>query len=111
MGSPLVTRLTFAAAATVGVVGCATQPDTSEATKAETTKPKGMLHGQAQMPLGQEVKPFSHPPGAHLQYFGGRVVTNMQVVQVLYGAGSAGSYIPEVTSTGTPSMASFYQGV
>jgi hypothetical protein len=50
----------------------------------------------------------SHPAGAHLQYFGGRIVSNMQVVQVLYGTGS---YIPQVTSTGTPSMATFYQGV
>jgi hypothetical protein len=48
------------------------------------------------------------PAGAHLSYYGGRVVSNMQVVQVLWGSGT---YIPQVTSTGSPSMASFYGGV
>ena len=48
------------------------------------------------------------PVGAHLNYYGGRVVSNIQVVQVIYGAGS---FLPEVTSTATPSMATFYQGV
>lgn len=114
MGFPLSSRLTFAAAATIGAVGCAnTQPDapeaTSEVTKAVTGGPKGMfLHGQQRLAPGESVKPFSHPPGAHLQYFGGRIVSNAQVVQVIYGSGN---YIPEVLSTGTPSKASFYQGV
>jgi hypothetical protein len=48
------------------------------------------------------------PAGAHLSYYGGRVVSNLQVVQVLWGSGT---YIPQVTSTGSPSMASFYGGV
>jgi hypothetical protein len=118
MGSPLVSRWTFAAVATVGAVGCAnTQPDTPEATNeatneaptAGTGSTKAMfLHGQARLKPGESVKPFSHPPGAHLQYFGGRIVSNISVVQVIYGTGN---YIPEVLSTGTPSMASFYQGV
>ena len=42
----------------------------------------------------------------HLIYYGGRVVSNMQVVQVLWGTGS---YLSNVTSTATPSMATFYQ--
>jgi hypothetical protein len=63
------------------------------------------LHGQARQ---AGPTPDSHPAGAHLQYFGGRIVSNIQVVQVLYGSGS---YIPQVTSTSTPSMATFYQGV
>jgi len=46
------------------------------------------------------------PPGAHLSNFGGRVISNVQVVQVLYGTGS---YLPQVTSTAAPSMATFYQ--
>ena len=50
----------------------------------------------------------SAPAGAHLSYYGGRVVSNMQVVQVIYGAGS---YLPQVTSSASPSMATFYQGV
>jgi len=48
------------------------------------------------------------PANAHLDYFGGRVVSNMQVVQVLYGSGT---YLPQVTSTSSPSMATFYQQV
>ena len=51
-------------------------------------------------------KSFSAPAGAHLTYYGGRVVSNMQVVQVLWGTGS---YLAQVSSTATPSMASFYQ--
>src|SRR4051812_47568655 len=47
-------------------------------------------------------------PGAHLTYFGGRVVSNIEVVQVLYGAGA---YAPEVARTSSPSIATFYQGV
>jgi hypothetical protein len=37
----------------------------------------------------------SAPPGAHLTYYGGRVVSSMQVVQVLWG--SSGSYLPQVS--------------
>jgi|GEM_PF-3013111 len=48
------------------------------------------------------------PAGAKLVYHGGRVVSNIQVVQVLYGTGS---YLPQVTSTAAPSMATFYQQV
>jgi len=48
------------------------------------------------------------PAGAHLTYYGGRVVSNIQVVQVLYGTGS---YLPQVSTTSSPSMATFYQGV
>lgn len=57
---------------------------------------------------GVETSPLSAPVGAHLNYYGGRVVSNAQVVQVIYGTGS---YLPEVTSTGSPSLATFYQGV
>lgn len=48
------------------------------------------------------------PPGAGLTYYGGRVVSTMQVVQVIWGPGT---YIPQVTSTAPPSMASFYGSV
>lgn len=46
------------------------------------------------------------PAGAHLSYYGGRVVGSAQIVQVLWGTGS---YLPQVSSTGTPSMATFYE--
>jgi hypothetical protein len=51
------------------------------------------------------IQPHAAPSGATLSYYGGRVVSNLEVVQVLWGSGS---YIPEVTSTGTPSIKSFY---
>ena len=48
------------------------------------------------------------PAGAHLTYYGGRVISNVQVVQVLYGGGI---YTPEVQNTASPSIATFYQAV
>jgi hypothetical protein len=54
------------------------------------------------------ISPFAAPAGAHLTYYGGRVVSNMQVVQVLYGTGS---YNAQVAGTSTPNMGTFYQGV
>jgi hypothetical protein len=44
----------------------------------------------------------------HLTYYGGHVISNVQVIQVLYGAGT---YEPEVQNTAAPSIASFYGGV
>jgi len=55
------------------------------------------------------------PPGAHLTYYGGRVVSNMKVVQVLWGTGGAGTgdgeFLAGVVNTSTPSIATFYQQV
>jgi hypothetical protein len=53
-----------------------------------------------------QVHPFSAPAGAHLTYNGGRIVSAIQVVQVLWGTGS---YDFHVTSTAAPSVATFYQ--
>ena len=50
--------------------------------------------------------PYSAPAGAHLTYYGGRINGSTKVVQVLWGAGS---YASQVQSTGTPSMATFFQ--
>lgn len=47
----------------------------------------------------------SAPVGAHLTYYGGRIVSNMQVVQVLWGTGS---YLPEVANTVTPNVSTFF---
>ena len=55
------------------------------------------------------------PVGAHLTYYGGRVVSNMRVIQVLWGTGAAGGsngqFLAQVRNTTTPSMATFYQQV
>jgi hypothetical protein len=57
----------------------------------------------------------SAPLGAHLDYYGGRVVSNIQVVEVLWGTGSAGGgdgqFLAQVRDTTTPSIATFYQQV
>jgi N-acetylneuraminic acid mutarotase len=102
---PSASRTKVALFATLGAVGCATPQSDTGTVESKESRAGMFLHGQA-----RQTKPgvFSHPPGAHLQYFGGRIVSNIQVVQVLYGTGS---YIPQVTSTSTPSMATFYQGV
>jgi hypothetical protein len=98
------------AIATVGIVGC-TAPDAPDTPDIQTVASKesragGMfLHGQLRR---DNPAPFTAPAGAHLLYFGGRIVSNIEVVQVIYGAGS---YLPQVTSTASPSVATFYQGV
>ncbi len=46
--------------------------------------------------------------GAHLQYFGGRVLSNVHVVQVLWGTGS---YDPAVTGTGPGTLSGMYQQI
>ncbi|HEY4939564.1 MAG TPA: hypothetical protein VIJ69_11080, partial [Actinomycetota bacterium] len=65
---------------------------------------------------GPHIMPFnsgrpraaSAPAGAHLTYFGGRVLTNVKVVQVIYGSGT---YLPQTTSNVTPSVSSFFAGI
>ncbi len=48
---------------------------------------------------------LSAPAGAHLTYFGGPVISAVQVVIVVYGSGSYDSHIGVTT---TPSMSSFF---
>ena len=48
---------------------------------------------------------FAAPAGAHLSYFGGPVISNVQVIQVLYGSGS---YNAQVAGTSSPSMGNFF---
>jgi len=45
------------------------------------------------------------PAGAHLSYFGGPIISNVHVVQVLYGSGS---YNAQVAGTTNPTMGQFY---
>ena len=61
--------------------------------------------------------PFGFAPGelvgaatrsSPLTYYGGPLISNVKVVEVVYGTGL---YIPQVTSTGTPSVGSFFAGV
>jgi hypothetical protein len=98
--------LCFALALVAGVAaGCTSPHEEATAQSAPQALKGGAFHGQK---LQSSLTKVSAPFGAHLQYFGGRIVSNIQVVQVVYGPGN---YIPQVTSTASPSMATFYQGV
>ena len=122
MKSPFSNRVPSALLALLfAIAGCAQIPDSDNATtdgssagKALTkTNPKHPARGVMPVHRGQTAMTHgpintSAPSGAHLAYFGGRVVSNMQVVQVLWGAGS---YLPEVQRTSSPSIATFYQGI
>ncbi|MCU1219029.1 MAG: Ig family protein [Candidatus Angelobacter sp.] len=51
---------------------------------------------------------FAAPAGAHLTYFGGPIISNVQVVQVLYGSGS---YNAQVAGTTSPTMGNFFSDI
>jgi len=51
---------------------------------------------------------FAAPAGAHLTYHNGPIISNVQVVQVLYGSGS---YNAQVAGTTSPTMGNFYRDV
>lgn len=51
---------------------------------------------------------FAAPAGAHLTYFGGPIISNVQVVEVLYGSGS---YNAQVAGTTSPTMGQFYSDI
>ena len=59
-------------------------------------------------PSAASLRNTAAPAGAHLTYYGGRVNAATSVVEVIWGAGSFDSHI---TSTATPSIASFYQQI
>lgn len=54
--------------------------------------------------IGNQPAPAA-PAGAHLSYFGGPVISNVHVVQVLYGSGS---YNAQVAGTASPTMGNFF---
>ncbi|HEX4603295.1 MAG TPA: hypothetical protein VH724_04825, partial [Candidatus Angelobacter sp.] len=51
---------------------------------------------------------FAAPAGAHLTYRGGPIISNVQVVQVLYGSGS---YNAQVAGTTSPTMGNFFSDI
>jgi hypothetical protein len=61
------------------------------------------VSGQNQIMRGPTA--LSAPAGAHLNYYGGPIITNAQVIQVLYGSGS---YDPQVAGTSSPTMGQFF---
>src|SRR4051812_8311599 len=59
---------------------------------------------------GNRPSATSAPAGAHASYYSGRIVSNVEVVEVVYG-GTPADYIPQVTNTTSPNIPSYYQGV
>ena len=51
---------------------------------------------------------FAAPAGAHLTYRGGPIISNVQVIQVLYGSGS---YNPQIAGTSSPTMGNFFSDI
>jgi hypothetical protein len=97
---PIIVALTLFA-------GCAPATVEDEPAVSGSRQAGPRAHGQPWRDPHQ-IHVAAAPAGAHLTYFGGRVVSNIRVVQVLWGTGS---YLPQVSSTSSPSMATFYQGV
>jgi hypothetical protein len=56
-------------------------------------------------PRGLAGTPAARRRVPHLNYFGGPIISNVKIVQVLYGTGS---YLSNVASDAAPSLASFY---
>jgi hypothetical protein len=52
----------------------------------------------------------SAPSGAHLNYYGGHVISNVNIVKVLYGTGTFTSEVSDPSSTDGTSINSFYNG-
>jgi hypothetical protein len=59
-------------------------------------------------PISSGPVALAAPAGAHLTYFGGPVISNVHVVEVLYGSGS---YNAQVAGTSTPSMGNFFSDI
>ena len=93
----------------LALAGCgANAPlDAASASVGISSRVKGVMY-KSGGPSGASVRNASAPAGAHLTYFGGRVNASTSVVEVIWGAGS---YDSHVTSTATPSIATFYQQV
>src|SRR5947209_19556911 len=102
----LFTLACSAAAVALVAAGCA-QQSTASSDWAESNLVYGRRVHALPMRDSSTPTPTAHT-GGPLTYFGGRVVSNMQVVQVLYGSGS---YNAQVAGTSTPSIATFYQGI
>jgi hypothetical protein len=82
-----------------------TPGNSAQALPVMTLQPK--FHGVPWRDPNASVGPigFAAPAGAHLSYFGGPIISNVQVIQVLYGSGSYNSQIAGSTS---PTMGNFF---
>ncbi len=113
-------RRAVAAIAAIGVsalgLGFGATPPASAASvapRATTTRPiTPATHLPAGvMPKTTALHNTSAPAGAHLTYYGGHVISSVNVVKVLYGAGTYTSEVSDPSSTDGLSINSFYSGV
>jgi hypothetical protein len=98
-----VAFLSLAAATAMALAGCAGQHG-SDANQEADVVYSSRVHKN---PVRDSSSPTPNVASAHLTYYGGPVLSNVKVVQVLYGSGTYATGI----ASGTPSMASFYTGV
>jgi hypothetical protein len=99
--------ISLAAAASLAGCGAMDEP-IDEQTLALGYDPGVNVHLMLKTPDKPEAEAIKPAAAAHLQYFGGRVVSNAQIVTVLYGSGH---YLSNITSNTAPSLPSFFQQV
>ena len=99
------------------VLGQGTRSSDSDGVMAAPQQPAGVAGQLPVMPISlshgvpwrdanaSHVNHFAAPAGAHLSYFGGPIISNTQVVQVLYGSGS---YNSQVAGSTSPTMGNFF---
>ena len=98
---PALAQVSQSAAAVGGSNVQQTQPQATKLGTLNVLPEVPLQHGAITSgPVG-----FSAPAGAHLNYYGGPIITNVQVIQVLYGGGS---YEPHVAGTSSPTMGQFF---
>jgi hypothetical protein len=90
--------------ALVAFIGCAAEPS-SPAPDDDAVATSVVSRVPVVTALERPLSPYAPPAGAHLTYYGGKILQNVKVVQVLYGSGT---YIPELTSGTPPNVAGFY---
>src|ERR1043166_3056126 len=103
----VATLVLFSALSALAQVSSASQSGTAATTSAQQLPIMAVqrLHTlPVQDPNAAAIAP-ARPAGAHLSYFGGPVISNVHVVQVLYGSGS---YNAQVAGTTSPTMGQFY---
>jgi len=110
LGGPLAILRThaiplLAALGALVVAGCSAEAISAD--NAGDVAPTGGAHAMPLRERGHETAALAlvAPSGAHLTYYGGKVIQNVHITQVLYGMGT---YIPELTSTAGVNMASAY---
>ncbi len=107
--SPMLFAVLFLICSALPTLAQVSQPtnptENAAAAKPAHPKPRGIVlwRDPNSGPVG-----FAAPAGAHLSYFGGPVISNVHVVQVLWGNGA---FAPQVSGTTTPSIASFFTDI